>query len=161
MPEITPPPPAPNAVRVLILHGPNLNLLGLREPGVYGTQTLADIDARIREYAPTVGVAIVDCLQSNHEGALIDAIHAARDTADAIVINPGAYTHYSHAIADAIRAVSDRIVTVEVHLSNVHAREEFRRVSVIAPAATGQIAGFGVASYLLGVSAAFAMVTKN
>ncbi len=150
-------------VRVLILHGPNLNMLGLREPGVYGSQTLADIDDRIRAHANVLGAVIVDCAQSNHEGALIDAIHdtVLENRADAIVINPGAYTHYSHAISDAVRAVSDKIVVVEVHLSNVHAREEFRRHSVIAPAATGQIAGFGADSYLLGVSAAVAMVQKK
>lgn len=158
MPEITQSP-----VRVLVLHGPNLNMLGTREPGVYGSQTLADIDDQIRTYANTVGAVIVDSLQSNHEGVLIDAIHKVllENSADAIVLNPGAFTHYSHAIADAVRAVSDKIVTVEVHLSNVHAREEFRRHSVIAPAATGQIAGFGADSYLLGVSAAIAMVQKK
>lgn len=158
MPEITQSP-----VRVLVLHGPNLNMLGTREPGVYGSQTLADIDDQIRTYANTVGAVIVDSLQSNHEGVLIDAIHKVllENSADAIVLNPGAFTHYSHAIADAVRAVSDKIVTVEVHLSNVHAREEFRRHSVIAPAATGQIAGFGADSYLLGVSAGIAMVQKK
>lgn len=158
MPETTPSP-----VRVLVLHGPNLNMLGTREPGVYGSQTLGDVDDRIRTYANTVGAVIVDCLQSNHEGVIIDAIHKVllENSADAIVLNPGAFTHYSHAIADAVRAVSDKIVTVEVHLSNVHAREEFRRHSVIAPAATGQIAGFGADSYLLGVSAAVAMVQKK
>ncbi len=150
----------PALVRVLVLHGANLNLLGTREPGVYGSQTLADIDAAIHAYAPTVGAEIVDCVQSNHEGVLVDAIHAARETADAIVFNPGAFTHYSHALADAVRAVSP-VATVEVHLSNVHAREEFRRVSVIAPACAGQIAGFGAASYLLGVSAAVSVVQSN
>ncbi|MBC8136476.1 MAG: type II 3-dehydroquinate dehydratase [Fibrella sp.] len=151
------------AVRVLVLHGPNLNMLGMREPGVYGSQTLADVDGSIRAHANAIGAVIVDCLQSNQEGALMDAIHKTvlQGSADAIVLNPGAYTHYSHAIADAIRAVSDKIVVVEVHLSNVHAREEFRRHSVIAPAATGQIAGFGADSYLLGVSAAVAMVQKK
>ncbi|MBC8143005.1 MAG: type II 3-dehydroquinate dehydratase [Armatimonadetes bacterium] len=148
-------------MRVLVLHGANLNLLGTREPGVYGSQTLADINAAIRAHAPTVGVTIVDCIQSNHEGVLIDAIHSARDTADAIVFNPGAFTHYSHAIADAVRAVSPAVVTIEVHLSNVHAREEFRRVSVIASACAGQIAGFGATSYLLGVSAAVSVVQAS
>ena len=145
-------------VRVLVLHGPNLNLLGVREPGVYGTQTLFDIDALLDLDVDGLGVVIADNIQSNHEGVLIDAIHAARATADAIVINPGAFTHYSHAIADAVRAVSDTVVTVEVHLSNVHAREEWRRVSVIAPACAGQIAGFGANSYRLGLQAAVALV---
>jgi 3-dehydroquinate dehydratase-2 len=166
MPDTTPPPrglPQSCSVRILVLHGPNLNLLGIREPGVYGSQTLADINDRIREHADSLRAVIVDCVQSNHEGVLVDAIHDAlvKNSVDAIVINPGAFTHYSHAIGDAVRAVSDKIVTVEVHLSNVHAREEFRRHSVIAPAATGQIAGFGADSYLLGVSAAVAMVQKN
>lgn len=151
------------STRVLVLHGPNLNMLGLREPGVYGSQTLDDVNNSIQAHANSIGAVIVDYLQSNYEGAIIDAIHSTvlEDRADAIVLNPGAFTHYSHAIADAIRAVSDKIVTVEVHLSNVHAREEFRRHSVVAPAATGQIAGFGVDSYLLGVSAAVAMVQKK
>lgn len=148
-------------VRVLLLHGANLNLLGTREPGVYGSQTLADIDAMIRAHAETVGATVTDCVQSNHEGVLIDAIHAARETADAIVFNPGAFTHYSHALADAVRAVSPAVITVEVHLSNVHAREEFRRVSVIAPACAGQIAGFSATSYLLGVSAAVSVVQSS
>lgn len=148
-------------VRVLVLHGPNLNLLGVREPGVYGTDTLLDINAAVRVYAEAVDATITDCVQSNHEGVLIDAIHAARDSADAIVFNPGAFTHYSHALADAVRAVSDKVITVEVHLSNVHTREEFRRVSVIAPACAGQISGFGAESYRLGLIAAVGMVRKN
>lgn len=148
------------AVRVLVLHGANLNLLGKREPGVYGTDTLGDINAALYAQALTLGASITGCVQSNHEGVLIDAIHAAftDETADAIVLNPGAFTHYSHALADAVRAVTPAIITVEVHLSNVHAREEFRRVSVIAPACAGQIAGFGAASYLLGVKAAVSVV---
>lgn len=140
------------AARLLILHGPNLNLLGTREPAVYGRTTLAQLDREIRRHASRRGAEAV-CRQSNHEGQLIDWIQAAaREGFRAIVINPGALTHYSLALRDAVSAVM--VPVVEVHLSNIHAREEFRRHSVIAAAARGQIAGFGPASYLLGVDAA-------
>ena len=137
-------------LKVCLIHGPNLNLLGMREPDIYGTNTFEETNRKIRDHAHKIGVE-VQITQSNHEGAIIDAIQDAANWADAIVINPGAYTHYALAIADAIRAV--RLPVVEVHLSNIHAREEFRRQSVIAPAAAGQIAGFGTASYLLALDA--------
>ena len=136
--------------RVLVIHGPNLNLLGVREPSVYGTTTLADIDRALVARGAESGIT-VDTMQSNGEGAIIDAIHAARGTYDGIVMNPGAYTHTSVAIRDAGAAVG--VPVVEVHLSNIHAREKFRRTSLIAPVAVGQICGFGADSYILGLDA--------
>jgi len=133
---------------ILILHGPNLNLLGTREPNVYGRETLADINAMLTEHAERLQVQ-VRCLQSNHEGELIDAIHKAEETA--LLFNPGAFTHYSLALRDAVAAKG--LPTVEVHLSNVHAREEFRHRSVIAPVCLGQISGFGSYSYVVGLAA--------
>ena len=133
---------------ILILHGPNLKLLGTREPDVYGRETLADINAMLTEHAQRLQVQ-VRCLQSNHEGELIDAIHKAEETA--LLFNPGAFTHYSIALRDAVAAKG--LPTVEVHLSNVHAREEFRHRSVIAPVCLGQIAGFGSYSYVVGLAA--------
>ncbi|WP_309686978.1 type II 3-dehydroquinate dehydratase [Armatimonas sp.] len=145
-------------LRVLLLNGPNLNLLGQREPDVYGTMTFEELNKRVRDYAKEIGIEL-KALQSNHEGVLIDAIHEAADWADAIVINPGAYTHYSYAIADALKAV--RLPAIEVHLSNVQARDEFRRTSVVAPVTVGQIAGFGAMSYLLALQAAKAIVQQG
>ena len=135
----------------LVLHGPNLNLLGTREPAVYGRATLVDVDKLIRDHARDLGVR-VDCRQSNLEGQLIDWLQgAAAEGFAGVVFNPGAFTHYSIALRDAVSAIT--LPVVEVHLSNVHGREEFRRQSVIAPVARGQIAGFGPLSYLLGLDA--------
>lgn len=136
---------------VLVLNGPNLNLLGQREPEIYGTATLDDCIAVARAAAETHGWEL-RAEQYNSEGEMIDAIHAARSSADVIVVNPGAFTHYSYAIADALAAFSG--VIIELHLSNVHAREEWRRTSVISPVATGIIAGLGIDGYGLAVHAA-------
>lgn len=131
---------------ILILNGPNLNLLGTRQPDVYGKTTLADVEALCREKAKTLGFDVA-FEQSNHEGALIDLIHAAKGKHAAIVLNAGAYTHTSIALMDAIASVE--LTVVEVHLSNIHAREEFRHRSYIAPVALGQICGFGAQGYLM------------
>ncbi len=133
---------------ILVLHGPNLNLLGTREPEVYGRETLSAIDALIADHAQRLGVQ-VRSRQSNCEGALIDALHQAEE--QGLVFNPGAFTHYSLALRDAVAAKG--LPTVEVHLSNVHARESFRQHSVIAPVCLGQVAGFGSFSYVLGLEA--------
>jgi 3-dehydroquinate dehydratase-2 len=136
--------------QILVIHGPNLNLLGQRETAIYGQTTLADIDAKIQGLAKELGV-LVHCLQSNHEGEIVTAIHDAMGKFQGIVINPGAYTHTSVAIRDAVAGCG--LPCVEVHLSNIHAREEFRHHSYLAPVAKGQICGFGPESYLLGLRA--------
>lgn len=133
-------------MKILVLNGPNLNLLGQREPGIYGTDTYTSLCTLVQEHAAARG-SQCDCFQSNHEGALIDAIHAAQGMYDAIIFNPGAYTHYSYALHDALKSVG--VPCIEVHISNVHQREEFRRRSVTAPACVGQICGLGLLGYVL------------
>lgn len=137
--------------RIIVINGPNLNMLGTREKEVYGTSTLSEIAAAVTEEAKVLGMD-ADFVQSNHEGEIIDKIHEARGRYDIILINAGAYTHYSIAIRDAIKAVE--LPCIEVHLSNIHAREEFRSKSMIAPVCTGQISGFGANSYIVALRAA-------
>lgn len=143
--------------KILIIHGPNLNLLGVREPEIYGKFSLENINKKIKKLAKEKKVT-VDILQSNHEGKIVDAIGSAPKKYSAIVINPAAYTHTSVAIRDAVSAID--IPVVEVHLSNIYHREEFRQKSLIAGVATGQISGFGGNSYLLGLLAAIELIKK-
>ena len=143
---------------IFVLNGPNLNLLGLREPAIYGAATLKDVEARCRDHAASLGLTI-DFRQSNHEGELVSWIHEARDKASAIAINAGAYTHTSVALHDALKAAD--LPAVEVHLSNVHKREAFRHVTLIAPAVTGVSCGFGVDSYTLAITALHFHITAN
>lgn len=142
-------------MKVLLIHGPNLNMLGIREPGVYGNETMNSVNERCAGLAQELEIEL-DTYQSNSEGEIVDRIQACMGVFDGIVINPGAFTHYSYAIRDAIAAV--KLPCVEVHLSNVYSREEFRHKSVIAPVVSGQIAGFGGESYLLGVRAVAGLV---
>ena len=144
-------------MKVLLMNGPNVNLLGEREPGIYGNESLASINEGLRTKGAELGVD-VDFYQSNHEGALIDKLHESRGVYSAIVLNAGAYTHYSIAIRDAIAAI--KLPVIEVHLSNIHTREEFRHTSVIAPVCKGQISGFGAYSYTLGLYAAVEAASK-
>jgi 3-dehydroquinate dehydratase-2 len=137
-------------MKILVLHGPNLNLLGMREPVVYGSMTLDDINARLVEKGRELG-AEVTCLQSNHEGALIDALQDARTWADGVLFNPGGYTHTSVALRDAITAIE--IPVIEVHISNVYAREKFRHTSLLSAVCKGKILGLGWKSYMLGLYA--------
>lgn len=144
-------------MKILVLNGPNLNLLGTREPGIYGKATLVDINAALAALASELGVEI-ETFQSNSEGALIDRIHAAIGSCHGILINPAGYTNFSVSLRDAIAAVP--MPAVEVHISNIHSREEFRHKSMIAPVAVGQITGFGVDSYLLGLRALVSHINK-
>ena len=145
-------------MRILVLHGPNLNLLGTREPEIYGSLTLADINAKLVELAGEQHAELV-CKQSNHEGNLVDALHDARTWADGVVFNPGAYTHTSIALRDAIAAIG--IPVIEVHLSNIYAREEFRHVSMISAVSRGKITGLGWRSYTLGLKALLEMLSDK
>ncbi|MBQ8514534.1 MAG: type II 3-dehydroquinate dehydratase [Ruminococcus sp.] len=136
--------------KILVIHGPNLNLLGEREPGVYGSTSFAQLNEMIQDRAEKMGMEC-EIFQSNHEGAIIDQLHAARKRFDGVIINAGAYTHYSYAIHDAIHDI--RIPVIEVHISNIHAREGFRAHSVISPVCAGSIVGFGINSYFLALHA--------
>ena len=141
--------------KILVLLGPNLNMVGIREKGIYGEETAESIEREVKKYAEDKGLEL-DVFQSNSEGALIDKIHSSLGKYDGVVINAGAYTHYSYAIRDAIASVKS-VPFVEVHMSNIHAREEFRHKSVIAPECVGQIAGFGKNVYFLGIEALLMM----
>lgn len=136
--------------KILVIHGPNLNLLGEREPGVYGSTTFTQLNEMIQKHAEKLELEC-EIFQSNHEGAIIDRLHDARKNFDGVIINAGAYTHYSYAIHDAIHDI--RIPVIEVHISNIHAREGFRSHSVISPVCAGTIAGFGINSYFLALHA--------
>ncbi|MFH1782382.1 MAG: type II 3-dehydroquinate dehydratase [Candidatus Omnitrophota bacterium] len=144
--------------KILVIHGPNLNLLGQREPDVYGVVTIDDINKKLSSIAKTKNVKL-DIFQSNHEGEIVDKIGKAKNKYDALVINPAAYTHTSVAIRDAILATA--IPTVEVHLSNIYAREDFRHISLISSVAKGQISGFGIFSYIYGLEAAIKLATAK
>lgn len=142
--------------KVLVVNGPNLNLLGERETGIYGSSSLSEIQADLEEEAKTLGLDIA-FIQSNHEGELVDVLQ--QTDADAVIFNPGGYTHYSIALRDAVASL--KIPLVEVHMSNIYGREDFRKVSVIAPVAAGQICGFGADSYALALEAAAGLIKKN
>lgn len=145
-------------MKILVIHGPNLNLLGEREPGIYGEESYEKLNSDIMKEADKIG-AFCEIFQSNHEGDIIDKLHDARKTFDGVVINAGAYTHYSYAIRDAIAAI--RIPCIEVHISNVNSRDEFRKISVIAPVCRASIAGFGRYSYILGMEGLAEILKKG
>jgi len=145
-------------IKITLIHGPNLNMLGVRDPDIYGTDTFDKINEKIEEHAKALGMEI-RIRQSNIEGEIIGFIQDAMSWADVVVINPAAFTHYSYAIRDAV--ADSRLPTIEVHLTNVHAREEFRRHSVISPVVSGQIVGFGTQSYLLALRAAKSLVEES
>jgi 3-dehydroquinate dehydratase-2 len=144
--------------KVLVINGPNLNMLGVREPGVYGSMSLQDIQQKLQGLAEEL-ILELEFYQSNHEGGIIDTLHLAFGQVDGILINPGAFTHYSYAIRDAISSVA--LPTVEVHMSNIHKREAFRHLSVIAPVAIGQVSGFGAFSYEVGLRALHQHLQQN
>jgi 3-dehydroquinate dehydratase-2 len=146
------------AGKILVIHGPNLNLLGKREPEVYGATTLADINVMLTERSGDLGVELT-IIQTNHEGVMVDTIQQSSGQYDCIIINPAAFTHYSVAVRDALAAVN--VPAIEVHLSNIYRREEFRHHSVVAPVAAGQIAGFGANGYLLALEAATAIIRSD
>ena len=137
-------------MKILVMNGPNLNMTGIRKKNVYGAQTIDDINSELKEYGESKG-AEIDFFQSNHEGAIIDKIHSCKDEYDGVVLNAGAYTHYSYAIRDAIEAVGDYTPFVEVHMSDIHKREDFRKISVITEVCVKQISGFGKDSYKMGI----------
>ncbi len=137
-------------MKILVMNGPNLNMTGIRKKNVYGAETLADINSELKAYGESKGCEM-SFYQSNHEGALIDAIHESKDKYDGVVLNAGAYTHYSYAIRDAIEAVADYTSFVEVHMSDIHKREDFRKISVITDVCVKQISGFGKDSYKMGI----------
>ena len=147
-----------NRKKVLLLLGPNLNLVGIREKGVYGVETAADVERQVVEYANALGWDC-DVLQSNHEGVIVDEIHEVRERYDGVVLNAGALTHYSYSLRDAIAAV--KVPFVETHMSNIYAREEFRHKSVISPVCAGQISGFGKHSYFLALEALKYLMTEK
>ena len=145
-------------MKLLLINGPNLNLLGVREPGVYGNDSLESIETELKREAKKLDI-ILECFQSNHEGDIVDALHRAMSEAEGVILNAGALTHYSYALRDAISAI--KIPVIEVHMSNIHAREEFRHTSVIAPVCVGSIAGFGKNSYTLALKAMNDILRKD
>ena len=147
-----------NEKKILVIHGPNLNMLGKREPEIYGTLTLEQLNADITAKADELG-AVVECIQTNHEGVMVDTIQAAAGRFDCIIINPAAFTHYSVAVRDALAAIA--VPAIEVHLSNIYRREEFRHHSVTAPVTVGQIAGFGAQGYRLALYAAVYLIERG